>query len=187
MQLKSSHYFIGIQLDDDIKQWLRTLQKQCQSQGYRYNNWVHPNDFHITLQFLGPVQQSTLEQWIHKLKTLHDWKAFSLVIGGFGHFGKQSQPRVLWVDVEKTNSLQMLYEDIQSLAHVMNHPSEKRPFHPHITLAKKWKDPNVFIQEDEITQTTEKKWIKVHKVALFEIHPNQQPKYAVIQEIQLKS
>ena len=56
----TSHYFIGIEIPQEIKEQLFTFSNQCTPKEV-YKHWTHLSDFHITLSFLGAISEKELE------------------------------------------------------------------------------------------------------------------------------
>src|SRR5699024_9755204 len=90
---ENPHYFIAIPIPFKMQTKLRLWQDFVKER-LRYKHWVHPEDFHITLKFLGPVS-SGIRSVINELTILERLPAFTLTIGNIGFFGQRSRPRVL--------------------------------------------------------------------------------------------
>jgi 2'-5' RNA ligase len=129
--------FVGIEFPDAVLDAL----VQCQEtlRGYtQKGRFKRPENFHITLKFLGEVPDGDIAKLAGPLKNAADGLApFNLSLGRLGQFGGGSPIRVVWLDVagevEKLRKLQAQVE--QQLAPV-GHPPENRPWRPHITLAQ---------------------------------------------------
>lgn len=100
--------------------------------------WVRPTNIHLTLQFLGPTPERSLEpinSALDKIASGHT--SFNLSLTGIGCFPKPSRPRVLWLGLGK--DIDLLINLVQSLEPELadlGFPSEERNFVPHITLAR---------------------------------------------------
>src|SRR5699024_8228630 len=132
---ENPHYFIAIPIPFKMQTKLRLWQDFVKER-LRYKHWVHPEDFHITLKFLGPVSSGILS-FINELTILDRLPAFTLTIGNIGFFGQRSRPRVLWVHVEQTRHLSSLQKLVEKQMVHLGFAKEKRSFRPHITLAKR--------------------------------------------------
>jgi len=120
--------FIAIDLPDEIKKELRELQKEFRSLG----KMKFVNDFHLTLKFLGEVEENKLEEIKRRLKEV-SFKPFDLILENLGVFPNETYISVLWVGAlsEEVNDLQGEIDGkLQDLF-----PRENR-FHSHITLAR---------------------------------------------------
>ena len=112
----SPYYFIAILLPNYIKEFLSKWQLSLRK-SFTYRQWVHQEDFHITLKFLGPIQDKDLPFTINYLNIVRHVQSFSLYIGSLGSFGHRNRPRVLWAGVQLMDhltSLQALIEEQMS-------------------------------------------------------------------------
>ncbi|MYL53148.1 RNA 2',3'-cyclic phosphodiesterase [Pontibacillus yanchengensis] len=181
-----AHYFIGISLPREVAAHLSRWQS-AMKQHANYKNWTDSDDLHITLKFLGAATEKKIKKLCNELVECGYTSTFSLNVEGFGFFGKPTSPRVIWAGVEKTNSLLLLQEKIDQVCSELGFEKETRVYKPHITLAKKWvgsssigPELDSMLKHQEVLGT-----VKVNKFTLFKIHPNQTPKYEVVQQIPL--
>ncbi len=101
-------------------------------------HWVDPAGIHLTLAFLGELNDERLAQACEAAtEAARGSQPFAYRLSGLGTFGPPRQPRVLWMGVsEPTGALHRVH---QALAHALEQrgfASEKRPFSPHLTLAR---------------------------------------------------
>lgn len=183
------HYFIGIPIPEQQQLWISNMPGQMKGNGYGsvYKTWPHHEDLHITLKFLGPVKQQNIEQLIADLCQLND-KRFNLEIGGLGYFGNLTKPRVLWMGVEQHSSLSELHGQVEEICHLSGFQKETRSYRPHITLAKKWGGTSMSSERWSALRTmySEQHTFTVNRLAVYQIHPGQSPKYEIIHEVTLK-
>jgi 2'-5' RNA ligase len=103
--------------------------------------WVEPDDFHVTLKFLGEVRKdrvADVEEAVGRVASAT--KAFSADLGGFGAFPTVRRPRVIWLGVEATSELRCLKQDLEWTLGDVGFDIETRAFHPHVTLGRVRKD-----------------------------------------------
>ncbi|MFS0673129.1 RNA 2',3'-cyclic phosphodiesterase [Ornithinibacillus sp. 179-J 7C1 HS] len=184
---QSPHYFIAIPVPDDLKAIFATWQDDLM-QKLSYKIWPHQDDLHITLKFLGAVEEEQLSQ-LQKGLTNITHTDFPLNVGSIGTFGKHDSPRVLWAGVDKTEILEELYKKIEVTATQSGFAKENRPYRPHITLAKKWtgnKDQVVILNEIKEDYTFETFHINVEEFVLYQIFPSKLPKYERVETYRLK-
>lgn len=98
-------------------------------------SWNDPDQFHLTLQFIGEVDEPTFQVVVDALADIQ-METFDLSLMGLGFFPPRKMPRILWVGVEKNEALLQLQKKIESRLRRLHLPLEKRKFHPHITLAR---------------------------------------------------
>lgn len=96
--------------------------------------WSNPENFHITICFLGDLPNHNIEKISHTLKNLH-LSSFWIQIqnAGFFHNGKHSN--VLWAGVE-SKDITTFQENIHLEMKKIGYPSNTRPFKPHITIGR---------------------------------------------------
>ncbi|SDK44615.1 RNA 2',3'-cyclic phosphodiesterase [Sediminibacillus albus] len=181
----NSHYFIGVPIDGSILDSLIHAQNQLkENEQVAFKSWTHPSDMHITLKFLGPAADNTIERLINNLQQINQLESFSLTIGGTGFFGNPQSPRVVWAGVHKTSPLLTLQKSVEKVCEDTGFSAEQRPYRPHITLAKKWSGEQTTgeLMGDEPPEQN----MAITKFQLYQIHPSQTPKYEVIKEFKLK-
>lgn len=122
--------FIAIELPDELKVELARLRAALSSA-----RWVPAEQLHLTLAFLGEVDQATTAELTTQLADIQT-DAFRLTLAGIGCFPDQRRPRVLWIGVKAEPKLLRLAETIQQTLLAAGIALEERPFSPHITLAR---------------------------------------------------
>ena len=122
--------FIAIEIPDDLKKMIVRLHVEIP--GAR---WVPAEQIHLTLAFLGEVEESALEKLVRELARI-DLPEFRLSFSGTGCFPDRRRPRVLWVGVEPHPHLQALAAAVREVLLACGVPREARSFSPHITLAR---------------------------------------------------
>ena len=178
------HYFIGIELDSSAKEKVAEI-KQPWADDFSFKQWTHKEDVHITLAFLGAVEDHSIEQYQTLLnETVSDLSRTEVEINQINYFGRPDSPRILWIgpDEEDKKNLQPIYNTVQQIVERAGGQIEKRPYSPHITLAKKWQGNHAF----QLPQEMDSFRLSVASVCLFKIHPAKKPKYEIITRIPLK-
>ncbi len=99
---------------------------------------VPPENFHVTLAFLGDVTSRQLDPLVEQLDQITG-TPFALAIDEVGYFPR---PGILWVGPGETpQPLDRLARDVQTAARRAGLQIEKRAFRPHITLARRCDSP----------------------------------------------
>jgi len=99
--------------------------------------WVGADGIHITLRFLGEVDQAVAGPIGAALgAAVAGARPFDLGLGGFGAFPDLARPRVLWFGVERHPALELLANDVEKALGPFGFAPELRPFQPHITLGR---------------------------------------------------
>ncbi|MGC8977461.1 MAG: RNA 2',3'-cyclic phosphodiesterase [Candidatus Ratteibacteria bacterium] len=138
--------FIGIDLPEDIKEGLKDvisgLKKIKEAKPVKIEN------LHITLKFLGEVEEKDIEKIKDKLENLaKNFKSFEVEIKGVGVFPSEKKVRVLWVGIEDGGYLKKMNNEIEEVMKEFGFEKEK-DFVGHITIARFKSVPNLnFINE----------------------------------------
>jgi len=181
----SEHLFLAVPLPMQIKEKLSSFSKSWYGQ-LPFKKWTYQDDFHITLSFLGPVTYTKSNELVKQLQEeLKNFKSFSLTLQNLGTFGDTKQPRVWWCGVNKSNELLECQKRVSKACESVGFTIEKRPYSPHITLAKKFNDG--FNKDFEVPLLWDENNIEfeVNEIVLYKIHPSKQPSYEPIEMIKL--
>lgn len=129
--------FIGLRLSetsrDEVIRYINSAREE--SQGFK---WSHPEQLHFTLKFLGEVETEKIAGLIKALETAAmGKKPFELRLGETGSFPERGIPRILWIGLSSAQKdLEMLAENVEVVCTNLGFPAEKRPFKPHLTIAR---------------------------------------------------
>jgi len=183
--------FIAIDIDDAIKTAVVKLQQQLK-QGLRNGNglkWVEPEQMHLTLKFLGEVDDGRIDEIGEAVKTAcFEKKAFEFELSAVGTFGRPT--KVLWLGNEKQSSeLIALAESVEQALQELGFEKEERPFSAHLTLARV-KDAGVEKNLRRVVNENQKAEIPAIKVDSVYLYKSQLtldgPVYTLLRKIELK-
>lgn len=122
--------FVAIPLPDFVIEKLCSLSKPMPGL-----KWTDPEQYHLTLRFLGDVSQKKKEQICNRLGTIRH-EIFEMDIDGFGFFPNARRPRVFWAGVVPNPELMGLQEKVENVCRDVGFEAETQSYVPHITLAK---------------------------------------------------
>jgi 2'-5' RNA ligase len=131
--------FVAVELDEELGDKLARLQDRLRGQlSPRSVRWVRQGGIHLTLKFLGDTLPDQVEAVkIALSKAASDISPFEFTVGGLGCFPNIRRPRVLWVGLyEPTGALSRLRDAVEDHVAPLGFPTEKRSFHPHLTLGR---------------------------------------------------
>jgi RNA 2',3'-cyclic 3'-phosphodiesterase len=100
--------------------------------------WLAPDAQHVTLNFLGSIPADSLGEIEAAVaesaaRAAPGWLAFD----GLGAFPGRHRARVLWAGLaDDTALLARLAAELSKRFAPLGFSSERRPFHPHLTLAR---------------------------------------------------
>ena len=118
--------FVGIELPPELK-----LRLSLICSGLPGARWVDPGNFHVSLRFIGEVDEGTAADIDAALLQIRA-KRFALEVAGVGHFGQ----RTLWAGVQRNPALTHLHDKVESALVRLRLPPEERRYAPHVTLAR---------------------------------------------------
>lgn len=123
--------FVALPVPEMIRVSLSTLQ--CGLPGAR---WTAPENFHVTLRFIGDVNVGQAED-IHDALSRIDAPSVSITLDALSWFGKKKRkPRALIADAQKNEDLLHLQRKVESSVVRCGHEPEGRKYHPHVTLGR---------------------------------------------------
>ncbi len=123
--------FFAIWPDQAVRNGLLRIGRDLPPHGGRVS---HPEDLHLTLVFLGPVTAEQYPCVVQAAGTIQGMP-FELTIDRVGYW---SRPRILWCAPAGTpQPLQNLVAELQRELLSCGFRPEKRPYSPHVTLARK--------------------------------------------------
>jgi 2'-5' RNA ligase len=100
--------------------------------------WVKPHQLHITLRFMGKTPEQELPEIRARLGAVRA-PAFTLAAHGIGSFPPSARrARVLWLGLEPIPPLLGLESEVSRVLRGLaaTAQEERRPFSPHLTLAR---------------------------------------------------
>lgn len=100
--------------------------------------WTPPEEWHITLRFIGSANSDRMEELAAVLSSIR-FSPFSLTMEGVGTFPRFSPGRrsnVLWVGLLPCLALDDLIEEVEETVMMIGLPPSERPTHPHLTVAR---------------------------------------------------
>jgi 2'-5' RNA ligase len=98
--------------------------------------WSPPDNFHVTTKFIGAWPEDRLDALKARLAEISAGGPVSLKIEGFGWFENPHHPRSLFAGVEGGEALAELHAKTDTALGELGIETERRPFRPHLTLAR---------------------------------------------------
>jgi len=130
--------FIAVDLGAGVKERLTKLQETLgrSSAGVK---WVRPQNMHLTLLFLGEVEQLEIVSICRMVQERSRRHApFTLAVNGLGAFPNLRRPKILWAGItEGIEELRGLHADLEEgLLDLGCYRREERAYTPHLTLGR---------------------------------------------------
>ncbi|MRI54305.1 RNA 2',3'-cyclic phosphodiesterase [Methylobacterium sp. DB1607] len=122
--------FTGLEIPPEIAEPLSFFRG-----GLPGARWIEPSDYHITLRFLGEVDDVVAADLDAGLAEARARPAFSVTLDGLASFGGD-RPRAIYASVVPSPDLTDLQEEHERIARRAGAAPERRKFTPHVTLAR---------------------------------------------------
>jgi 2'-5' RNA ligase len=125
--------FIAIDLTPEVRERMRGPQEvllRCRAR----LTIVKPPSIHITLKFLGEVDEKNLGRVKEALSALR-FEPFEITLGGV-RGNPPFSPRVIWSEARDEGGSRRLFALVEEALSPLGIPKEKRAYTPHATLAR---------------------------------------------------
>jgi 2'-5' RNA ligase len=122
--------FTGLEIPRDVA-FLLSLKRG----GLSGARWIDPENYHITLRFIGDVDGRVADEISDSLDRLSHSLAFDVRLTHLGAFGGD-KPRALYAGVEINSALTQLQAAQERVLQRIGLEPEGRKFTPHVTLAR---------------------------------------------------
>lgn len=137
--------------------------------------WVAAANLHLTLKFLGNVDEPPLASIGERLREIAaGHRPLTLDVGGAGVFPNFRAPRIVWLGVGQDARLELLYHDVERACEDLGFPVEGRAFRPHLTLGRLKTPPDANARSrlrEALRELTESRRVVVRTVDLMASRP----------------
>ena len=175
--------FLAIELPEEVKNYLFTIKDKF-SRDLAKVNWVAKKNIHLTLKFLGEVDDKIVNNILTELKKIK-FEKFTLELDNLGVFPNENYIRVLWVGLNNFNKVIELQQDIEEK--LSKYFSKDKEFSCHITLGrvKFLKDKKAFNEIIKNIKMEKLKFLVEHFSLIKSYLSKDSPKYSVIETFKL--
>ena len=123
------------------------------AEGLAHARWTSPDQFHLSLRFIGDVTDDQLHAVTEALTEVRV-APFPLGVEGTGRLPPRGQPNIVWAGVGRGHPLlHQLRQQVDDRLLTTGVPFELRPFVPHFTLGR----------TREASPATVAQWLKRHR------------------------
>lgn len=185
--------FIAIGLPQEVKDALTDIQQKLKKTQVDAK-WVKPENLHLTLKFLGDINDNQL----HNIKIIlkeaaNNQGVFTASISTLGAFPKIIYPRIIWAGLKKgVQEAEKIAKELEERIAKIGIPKEKKGFSSHITLARIKSNLNKNNLIEELNRLTlnfpEGLEFKVAKIDLMKSTlSTKEPIYEILEEAYLRT
>jgi|YelNatPaOPRAMG01_1025707.scaffolds.fasta_scaffold05506_3 2'-5' RNA ligase len=126
--------FIAIPFEEEAKSAILNVIENLKASIKTNVRWVARDNIHLTLKFLGYINEQQLNRAKHAMDDLKDINAFKIDLLQIGCFPSISSPRIIWIGIKQQDNVKQLFDIIERHIHDIN--KEDRTFSAHITIGR---------------------------------------------------
>jgi 2'-5' RNA ligase len=126
--------FIALDIPTEIGERLAGYMERARALAPE-ERWARVEGLHVTLKFIGHVDDAIVEQIKAALKSIKT-APFQLKFAGVGFFPNPNAGRVFWAGVDGGDQLPHLASTVDAALEKLGFQRETKPYHPHLTLAR---------------------------------------------------
>lgn len=128
--------FIAVDISEEVRQQIDDFVRVVKENALPVK-WVPAANLHITVKFLGEVDEGTKGPVMEKVRDISQrYQPFNARLCGIGCFPTARKPRVLWVGMDEgVDTITKLAADIDESFCELGFQKEKR-FHAHLTIGR---------------------------------------------------
>jgi 2'-5' RNA ligase len=167
--------FVAIDLDDAARAAIADEQKRLMRAFGRSDHslrWVGPDQMHLTLVFVGNVDDQRAAAVIDAMREDIHVAPFAMAFARIGVFPPHGAPNVLWIGVgDGADDAIDVQRHVADRLAKLDVPRERRPYHPHLTLAR-WRSsrPSDRRRVADVRRDDEVARVDVRAVTLYRSH-----------------
>ncbi|MFC2103717.1 RNA 2',3'-cyclic phosphodiesterase [Bacteroidota bacterium] len=132
--------FIAAKIPLEVIEYLINSCKKIAPNPNDYR-WESPPKIHLTLKFIGEIDEHLLSEIGSELDFVSNYIAFEFSLTKFGFFFRDNAPKILWAGLETHESIHNLVEELNQRLSKFSIPVENRKFKPHLTMLRIKNDP----------------------------------------------
>jgi 2'-5' RNA ligase len=127
--------FVALNIPQKVKEEIIRLRNSIINNPLDYK-WEAINKLHLTLKFIGEVDESLVEKIQNEIFFINEYKAFKCAFSKFGFFYSGREPRILWLGLNINDEIFGLVERLNEELVKFGIEKEKKRFKLHLTLMR---------------------------------------------------
>lgn len=166
--MKRTFIAVEIAASDKLKQDFELIRYRLRLERV---NWVHIENLHITLNFLGDTIEESLPEIIRSVESItNKYAPVDMVLRSFGVFKNLREPRVIWIGCTSNPELGQVKKELDQCLSSFGFEPDTREFSPHLTLGrvKEIRQLNQLAQLITLFREVEFQRQRIDKLVLFE-------------------
>ena len=136
----SRRLFVAVDPDGPARARLAALAGELRARVERTKGpritWVAPDRLHVTLHFVGDVEETRTACLVDRLMRPLDVPPLEITIDRVGVFPPRGRPRVVWAGGAATDAVRLLHRRVGEQLAACGSVPDERPFSPHVTLGR---------------------------------------------------
>ncbi len=125
--------FVALNIPESVKVQLIDLRDSIAGSNYK---WEPKEKMHLTLKFIGDVQEEKLNPIVSELDFIKNYSVVKCAVNDFGFFYRDKKPSILWAGLEIDKSVSEIVNNLDSSLAELSIKKESRKFNPHLTLLR---------------------------------------------------
>lgn len=127
--------FVALNIPQNIKEEIIRLRNRIITNPLDYK-WEGPDKLHLTLKFIGEVDENLVEKTQEEISFINEYKAFNCSLSKFGFFYSGKEPKILWLGLNIDEKIFGLVERLNEELVKFGIERERKKFKPHLTLMR---------------------------------------------------
>jgi len=127
--------FVALDLSEEVRTALAQFCDKLRAE-FPTARWARSEGIHVTLKFIGEVNEDRLAAIESALATVRSSAAIEMNFRGAGFFPDARHPRVFWAGIDGSPNFAEIATQIETRLAPLGIARESREFKPHLTLAR---------------------------------------------------
>jgi len=133
----SMRSFLAFPISGALKERLKYILDDLRTTGADVK-WVKPGNIHLTIKFLGELEESRIESIMSLLdQRCREFVPMTSYLSEIGAFPDLQHPRIVWAALDDSKKeIQGIVEVLRGDMIKFGVPQDEHPFKPHLTLGR---------------------------------------------------
>ncbi|MBU0755494.1 MAG: RNA 2',3'-cyclic phosphodiesterase [Planctomycetes bacterium] len=129
--------FVAVEIDEAVRARLAEVRSSGRLHGSAVR-WVRPDRMHITMKFIGEMDPLSVPLVTKAIQSASQGvRPFEVEFASVGVFPDLKRPRVFWAGIRDAGkNLEIVYNRLEAELSKLEFKSDRKPFLPHLTLAR---------------------------------------------------